>query len=131
MSQTTTLVLLPQTAFSTTATAPYNVTGNAVAGASYYLSCKCLQTFNINTTNFTGNLSIQASLASEPGNAFASTDWFEIYRVEADYNALSGTPQQIASNTNAGVNVSGNYVWIRATVQNFAYGTINWVKVSY
>lgn len=131
MSQTTTLVLLPQTAYNFTATSPYNVTGNAVAGASYYLSCKCLQTFNINTTNFTGNLSIQASLATTPGNTYSSTDWFELYRVEADYSALAGTPQQIASNTNVGVNINGNYVWLRATIENLAAGTVNWVKVSY
>jgi hypothetical protein len=131
MSQTTTLVLLPQTAYNFTATSPYNVTGNAVAGASYYLSCKCLQTFNVNTTNFTGNLSIQASLATTPGNTYSSTDWFELYRVEADYSALAGTPQQIASNTNVGVNINGNYVWLRATIENLAAGTVNWVKVSY
>lgn len=131
MSQTTTLVILPQTTYSASAAAPYNVTGNAVAGASYYLGCKCLQTVNINTTDFTGNLSIQASLATTPGNTFSSSDWFEVYRVEADYNALAGTPQQLAANTNVGVNVDGNFVWMRATVENLAHGVINWVKVSY
>lgn len=131
MSQTTVLVVLPQTSYSPTATAPYNVTGNAVAGASYYLGCKCLQTININTTNLTGNLSIQASLATTPGNSFSSSDWFEVHRVEADYNALSGTPQKLAANTNVGVNIDGNFVWMRATIENFAYGTVNWVKLSY
>ncbi len=131
MSQTTTLVLLPQTSFLLSATAPYNVTGDAVAGASYYLGCKCLQTININTTNFTGNLIVQGTLASEPGTAYSSTEWFQIHTVEADNNALAGTPQKLAANTNVGLNFSGNYVWMRVVIENFGGGVVNWVKVSY
>lgn len=131
MSGATTLVLLPQTIKNLTATTPYNVTGNAVAGASYYLGCHPLQTLNINTTNFTGNLTVQASLVTEPGNTFASTDWFEVYRLVANHNAPNGTPEQLAANTNSGVNIDGNYVWLRARIENFDNGQVNWVKVSY
>lgn len=128
---TTTLVVLPQTIFNFTASAPYNVTGNAVAAGSYYLGCKHLQTLNVVTTNLIGNIRIEASLASQPGNAYSSPDWFQVYEVIANNNAATGTPEQLSANTNVGVNINGNFVWMRAKIENLAGGQVNWVKLSY
>lgn len=125
MSQNTTMILLGQTTFS--ANAPYTVTGNANPAAAYYLGNKDLQTVNISVTNCTGNIVIQASLASQP----TSTDWFNVYTLEANANAASNSAPKLASNASMYTNVEGNFVFIRAKLENFASGIVNYVKLSY
>jgi len=128
MSQTTTLILLPQTTYDGGANSNvYTVTGNAQPAAAFYLGNKDLQTVNINLTNCTGNIVIQASLATTPG----STDWFDVYELVANANAASNSAPQIASNASAYTNVNGNFVYIRAKVKDFAGGIVNFVKLSY
>lgn len=132
MSQTTTLVLLGQTSYNGGASnSIYNVTGEKFAAGSYYLGCKDLQTVNISTTNFTGNLYIQCSLNENPSSTNVPPDWFNIYTITANHNAAANTPEQLASNTNVGVNIKGNFVWMRAYIENFSHGIVNWVKLSY
>ena len=65
MSQTTTLVLLPQTAYQNPGNgAPYTVTGNTQPAAAYYLGNRDLQTVNINLTNCTAKLQVRATIES-------------------------------------------------------------------
>ena len=110
----------------------YNVTGTKVAAASYYLGNKALQTVNINTTGFSGTLVIEASLYTDPSTGTAEpSDWFAVHTIEADASATSGSAAALAANTNTAVNITGNYVWMRARIVNFASGTVNWVKLSY
>jgi hypothetical protein len=122
MSQTTTLILLPQTTYNGGGTANiYTVTGNAQPAAAYYLGNQDLQTLSYSFTNVTGNLEIEATLASEPG----SGDWFKVYEVEADNN----------SNTNSTItqyqNITGNFVYMRAKIKDFANGVVQYVKLTY
>ena len=57
MSQTTTLILLPQTTYLNPGNgAPYTVVGNSQPAAAYYLGNKDLQTVNIKATALTGNM---------------------------------------------------------------------------
>jgi hypothetical protein len=117
MSQVTTLILLPQTAYQNPGNgAPYTVTGNAQPAAAYYLGNQDLQTVNINLTNVTGNVIIEATLASDSNNA----DWFKVYEFEAS-----------SSNLSTYTNIDGNFVYVRAKVDDFSQGTINFIKVSY
>ena len=128
MSQTTTLILLPQTAYVNPGNnAPYTVTGNSQPGASYIITPRSLQTVNINLTNCTGNITIEASLATTP----SSTDWFKVYELEANANAASNSAPQIASNASVYTNINGNFVYMRAKVVDFAGGVVNFVKLSY
>lgn len=128
MSQTTTLILLPQTAYNGGPSANvYTVTGETYPAAAYYLGNKDLQTVNLNLTNCTGNIVIEASLATEPSN----TDWFKVYELVANANAPSNTASQLASNASVYTNIEGNFVHLRAKVEDFSYGTVNFVKVSY
>ena len=123
MSQTTTLILLPQTSYVNPGNgAPYTVTGNSQPGASYIIAPRSLQTVNINVTNCTGNITIEASLATTP----TSTDWFKEY--ELDANADSS-----GENSNAKVytNITGNFVYMRAKIVDFQAGGVNFVKLSY
>jgi hypothetical protein len=128
MSQTTTLILLPQTTYINPGNgAPYTVTGSSQPGASYIIAPRSLQTVNINVTNCTGNITIEASLATTP----SSTDWFKVYELEANANAASNSAPQIASNASVYTNINGNFVYMRAKVVDFQGGVVNFVKLSY
>lgn len=110
----------------------YSVVGERRPAASYYLGNKCLQTVNIKTTQFSGTLLIEASLATDPGAGVAEpSDWFTVHTVVANAQAVAGTVEALASNTNVGVNINGNFVWMRARLVDFSYGIVNWVKLSY
>ena len=122
MSQTSTLILLPQTTYDGGGTANvYTVTGNTQPAAAYYLGNQDLQTISYSFTNVTGNLEIEATLASSP----TSGDWFKVYEVEADNN----------SNTNSTLtsyqNITGNFVYMRAKIKDFANGVVQYVKLTY
>ena len=128
MSQTTTLILLPQTTYLNPGNgAPYTVTGNSQPAAAYYLGNQDLQTVNISLTNCTGNIVIEASLATDPTN----NDWFDVYQLEANANAAPNSAPQIASNARMYTNVEGNFVYLRAKVEDFQGGAVNYVKLTY
>jgi hypothetical protein len=128
MSQTTTLILLPQTTYTNSGNgAPYTVTGNSQPAAAYYLGNKGLQTVNINLSEVTGNIEIEASLATNPG----STDWFKVYELVANANAPANSAPLVASNASIYTNINGNFVFLRAKVKDFNGGIVNFVKLSY
>lgn len=123
MSQSTTLILLPQTAYTpATPSTPVNttVTGSAHPGASYYLSSQDLQTISWATTNFKGTLTVQASLVDTPTT---NNDWFTVMNIV--YSDPAGTT------INSFNNVTGNFLWVRAMIKNFTQGTLDHIKVSY
>lgn len=117
MSQTTTLILIPETSYVNPGNgAPYTVVGNSYPAASYYLGNKDLQTVNMKLSQVTGNIVIEASLATSPTN----NDWFRVY----EYNAN-------AANISTFTNVSGTFVYMRAKIEDFNAGTVEYVKMSY
>jgi hypothetical protein len=128
MSQVTTLILLPQTAYQNPGNgAPYTVTGNTEPAAAYILGNQDLQTVNYGLSNCTGNIVIEATLASSP----TDTDWFKVYELEANANAASNSAPKIASNARAYTNIDGNFVYVRAKIEDFQGGIVNYVKISY
>jgi hypothetical protein len=78
-------------------------------------------------TNCTGNITIEASLATTP----SSTDWFKVYELTANANAAANSAPQIASNASVYTNINGNFVYMRAKVVDFEGGVVNFVKLSY
>jgi hypothetical protein len=128
MSQATTLILLPQVAYVNPGNSqPYTVTGNSQPAAAYYMGNRDLQTVNVNLTGCTGNITIEASLATSPG----SSDWFKVYELVANANAASNSAPQLASNASIYTNIEGNFVYLRAKVVGFNGGAVNFVKLSY
>lgn len=114
------------------AVSSYSVVGERRPAASYYLGNKCLQTVNIKTTGFTGTLLVEASLATDPSSGVAEpSDWFTVHTVVANAQGVAGSVAALASNTNVGVNINGNFVWMRARLVDFSGGVVNWVKLSY
>lgn len=114
MAQTTTLILLPQTAWTTGTSAAM---GTAQKAAGYYLGNKNLQTVTWDFTNVNCTMYIEATLATEP----SSTDWFTVYTKN------TGGLLTERSFTN----IEGNFTWIRCRVNPFTAGVIQSVKVSY
>lgn len=128
MSQTTTLILLSETTYVNPGnSSPYTVTGNSYPAAAYYLGNKDLQTVNMKVTNCTGNIVIEASLATTP----TSNDWFKVHTLVANANATPNSAPQLASNASVYTNINGNFVFMRAKIEDFQGGTVQFVKLSY
>ncbi len=122
MSQSTTLILLPQTTYDGGGTANvYTVTGTAQPAAAYYLGNRDLQTINIKLSQVTGNIVIEASLSTSPGDS----DWFKVYELQANNTS------NVNANASTYSNLEGNFVYVRAKVEGFANGIVNFIKVSY
>jgi hypothetical protein len=118
MSQQTTLILFPQTAYNGGGTAQiYSLTGNAQPAAAYYLGNQDLQTVNIKTSDFTGNIVIEATLSS---NA-QTNEYFEVYKSSNNANA----------NLSMYTNIDGNFVYMRAKIEDFQWGVVQFIKLSY
>ena len=130
MSQTTTLVLLPQTTWQGNVYANlqvYDVVGEKKPAAAYYLGNRDLQTVNINLAGVTGNIFIQASLATTP----TDIDWVNVHEIEANAGDPANSIGNLNAYTNSAVNIEGNFVWMRAFVQDFSGGIIQFIKLSY
>lgn len=115
MSQASTNILFPQTTYNGAST----ITGEAKTAASYYLGNRNIQTVSWSLTSFNGILLIQATLVENP----SGTDWITVYNV-TDGKSLPLTE-------NSFTNVEGNFVWIRAQVNQYVSGIIRNVKVSF
>jgi hypothetical protein len=128
MSQATTLILLPQTAYVNPGNgAPYTVTSNSQPAASYYLGNRDLQTINYKFSNVTGNIVIEATLNSLPSSA----EWFTVYEAVANANATPNSAPQLASNASTYTNIEGNFVYMRAKIEDFQGGIVEFVRLSY
>ena len=102
MSQSTTLVLLPQTTWNGNVSNVqiYDVVGLKNPAASYYVGSKDLQTINVNQVGLTGNIIVQATLATLPED----TDWFNVYTLEANAGAPANTEPNLNSSVNEAIN---------------------------
>jgi len=118
VSQQTILILFPQTTYDGGGTANvYTLTSNAQPAAGYYLGNEDLQTINFKTTDFTGNIIIEATLSANS----STTDYFQVYKSSNNANA----------NISTYTNIEGNFVYLRAKIEDFQYGIVNFVKLSY
>jgi len=121
-------ILLPQTVYVNPGDgSAYNVTGNSYPASSYYLGNGNLQTLNLSLTNLVGTVSVEATLASTP----TDSDWFEVYSVTANVWDITNSTHVNNANLVTYVNVPGNFVYSRATINNFQNGIVNYVRMSY
>jgi hypothetical protein len=116
MAQATTLSLLSQLSYNDGSVVGNSFTGQIQQAASFYLGNKDLQTVTWSLTGVSATIKIQATLAESP----TDNDWFTVYNlVASNLSQMSFT------------NVQGNFVYVRAVVQNFTTGVIQNIKVSY
>lgn len=121
--KTTTLQLIPTTSHGTPS-GNYDGSSEFWSGAQqpaadYYGGFGGLQTVAFYLNGFSGQITIEATLDSEPELA---NDWFEVTSFDS---TLSPTTQNFSRN------IAGKFVWLRATVTDFTAGTITKISLSY
>lgn len=126
--------LLPNTAFSGNSV----VLGDRARGDGFYGRSDGLHTVAWNTVGFVGTIKIQGSLAIDP----TEEDWFDIEFGGIDEYTLDTTGKLSKNNiteisysqptTDAKVfNFTGNYVWIRAKIENFGAGSVTAIQYNH
>jgi hypothetical protein len=121
--KTTTLQLLPTTTYGTPSGnydgSSQDFSGMEQKAANYYGGFGSLQTVAFFLTNFEGRIRIEATLESAPSS---DADWFAV----SNFDSTGGQTTE-----NFSRNITGNFTWIRARVEDFEHGTINKLTVSY
>jgi hypothetical protein len=121
--KTTTLQLLPTTTHGTPS-GNYDGSSEAWSGvdqqaANYYGGFGDLQTVAFFLLNFQGLIRIQATLDQHPAS---DVSWFD---VETFDSVAAATTENFSRN------IEGNFVWMRARVEDFTAGTITKLMLSY
>jgi len=93
------------------------VTGDKYKGDGYYGRSDGIHTIQYTLAGFIGTINIQATLAVDPADA----DWFTVY-------TSTFTTNETSSNIE---NITGNYVWIRATVADWTDGSIESIVLNH
>jgi hypothetical protein len=91
---------------------------DAVPAANYYGGQGSLQTIIYRLTGFSGIITIEATLNDSQDSA----PWFVVDTYDAASTMITDYHP---------VNVTGNFVWLRAHVTMFDSGTIDFVTASY
>jgi len=98
-------------------------TSDPVRGDGYYGRADGFHTVQYNLAGLVGTVKIQATLAVEP----TELDWFTVY--ENAYN-LQSTPG-VEEEANSLTNFTGNYVHIRAVIDNWSGGSVNSIYLNH
>ena len=122
--KTTTLQLLPTTSYGTPSGnydgSSQDWSGEDQQAANYYGGFGGLQTVAFFLSNFQGKIKIEATLDFAPA---LDTDWFKVY----EFDSTDST----STTNNFSTNITGNFTWIRANVEEFSEGTITKLMLSY
>ena len=97
------------------------VTGEKFKGDGYYGRSDGFHTVQYTLDGFVGTIDIQATLAVDPGDA----DWFTIYTQAYPVVNDEGTTGSFMTN------FTGNYVWVRAYVNNWTDGSVNNIQLNH
>jgi hypothetical protein len=121
--KTTTLQLLPTTTYGTPSGnydgSSQDWSGDRQQAANYYGGFGGLQTIAYYLNAFQGRIKIEATLDSDPVSDVA---WFKVDEFDSVSNPTTN---------NFSVNITGNFTWIRANVEDFDAGTITKLYMSY
>lgn len=121
--KTTTLELLPTTTYGTPSGnydgSSQDWSGDRQQAANYYGGFGGLQTIAYYLNGFQGRIKVEATLDSDPTTDAA---WFKVN----EFDSTSTT-----TTNNFSVNITGNFTWIRANVEDFDAGTITKLYMSY
>lgn len=121
--KTTTLQLLPTTTYGTPSGnydgSSQDWSGDDQQAANYYGGFGGLQTVAFFLNNFQGKIKIEATLDFEPT---LDTDWFKVYEFNSNTSPTTN---------NFSTNITGNFTWMRANVEDFSQGTITKLMLSY
>ena len=118
------------------------ITGDKFTGDGYYGRSDGFHTVQINLTNFSGNISIQGTLAIDPAEADyfpinLSTETSVAGTVDTTGAISTGSTTTLSivsfnsATTNVSYNFTGNYVWIRAFASNWTTGSIDSILLNH
>ena len=91
------------------------VTGSNFRGDGYYGRSDGVHTVQYDYVGFTGQINLQATLEIDP----QESDWFTVHTENVEQGTANGI-----------INITGNYVWIRAQVV-YTDGTINNITMTH
>ena len=136
----TSLILIPQSTYTGTGSQILN--GEKFKGDGYYGRTDGLHTVQVNVTGFTGNIAFQGTLEIDPDES----DWSTIFIDGVNTSTLgfvdtTGAITQSSGNSisvleldnktgSLNYNFTGNFVWIRAKVNNWTQGIVNSVYMN-
>lgn len=120
----------------------YNASNNVVVTGNVYITKPIMgdglvqrsngvHTLFVDTTNFTGNIQIEATIGKDPINSsylpvnVVSTVDSAIYP-QLTYNNRNGT-----GNTTSFYTITGQYSWLRANISGIQTGILNLLKLAY
>jgi hypothetical protein len=99
--------------------------GEKHTGDGYYGRSDGLHTVQYSLNGFQGTVILEATLATQPEDE----DWFTVYSQD---HALSGSiPNNAQEKLSVIHNFTGNYVWVRARLENWTDGTVNFIKLNH
>ncbi len=116
---------------------PQPVTGSSFQGDGFYSRNNPVRTIQWKLYNFVGDLGIQGSLSANP----SEDDWFLIPLGRPGEFTIDTTGKVSTSNLPVvsyttptsgviGLNFSGNFVWIRAYINNWTAGNVDSIIIS-
>ena len=90
-------------------------------GDGYYNRSDGFHTLQYTLAGFLGTVNVQATLAINP----TEDDWFTVYTKQyTPINDIGETGSHIT-------NFTGNYVWVRAHINNWTDGTVQSIKLNH
>lgn len=107
---------MPSTSEIILTNATSDTTGEKFKGDGYYGNSDGIHTISYDTDSFSGTITIEATLSTNPT---AEADWFTIH-----------TDTRSSSTVTKYVNVTGNFVYLRAKVTRTA-GTVNSIRLNH
>lgn len=99
------------------------VAGQKFKGDGYYNRSDGFHTVQYNVTGFIGTIVMQATLATDP----TGVDWFTLSNT-AHTSLQSNDVEATGSYLK---NFTGNYVWLRAIIQNWTDGSVNSILLNH
>lgn len=129
------ITILPITSYLSTR--PQPVTGSKFQGDGFYSRSNAIRTVQWKLNEFVGDIGLQGTLAANP----TENDWFLVTLGKAGDFTIDTTgkvsnltlPTVSYSSATTGVfgfNFSGNFVWIRAYINNWTAGNVDSVIIS-
>lgn len=97
------------------------VTGEKYKGDGYYGRSDGIHTIQYALEGFIGTVSIQATLAVEPG----TDDWFTVYTESYPIDSSGSTTTSVIKN------FTGNYVWVRAYISGWTDGSVDKILLNH
>jgi len=108
-----------------------------VKGDAYVGQTDGLHTIAVDLNDFIGQIVIQGSLETTPGD----NDWFDIQLSDGEFAVdVSGKITSVsveslvyinAETSRKAYNATGNFVWLRANITNWTAGTITSIEMNH